>query len=273
MHFYPVHPTRAPSTRPGSRASKVSLQETDPYSGLSVSCYNFTLETMLDLQFASFNETKGYSNVQYFLLEMTAYTPELTQVLFEAERGQITFERHGVGLRIGIASWDVGFSTASNVVAVAAAASVKSAKTMMSVQTFGGDALDNLKYVRDLKLLAGLDADAMRLIAGAAGEVADKFKEGGLETTVLHAASLGVGIPTRQAAAMSMQFVNERIYRGDSLLEALAGSLKDGSSIEKENLNPLICRAGYLGYGLRYESDTPDDARKDEAHTILTLGR
>jgi hypothetical protein len=74
---------------------------------------------------------------------MAACTPGVHSA--EIIGDNLLFVRKGVGFQVGVASWDVAFTAASNLAAVAASGSVKSAKANIYVQAFGGDAITSLK--------------------------------------------------------------------------------------------------------------------------------
>jgi hypothetical protein len=84
---------------------------------------------------------------------------------------------------------------------------------------------------------------------------------------------VAVGVNSRVATAASMQYVNEQVYARRALVDALAWSLQRGSQFEKEMVSPLLCEAGYAGYGIRTVASQPSQEQADAANTILTLGR
>src|ERR1700734_4135173 len=129
LSWRPIHPKNSPLLNISD--SEVRFAEASVYSGLAVTCYHFGLDVMLDLSFP-FGDTKGKTDVQYFVLEMSAYTPGAYSAELIGER--LFFVRRGVGFRVGVASWDVSFSAASNLAAVAASGAVKTAKTNIYVQ-------------------------------------------------------------------------------------------------------------------------------------------
>src|SRR5690348_7977737 len=99
------------------RAERI-IQDTPIFEGVSLTTSYVDVSTMIKLGFG-FGSLSGKSNLSCFLLQIACYTNLITTT---SGRGDLTLERHGVALRIGVASWDVSFNTAFNLAAVAASA-------------------------------------------------------------------------------------------------------------------------------------------------------
>ena len=270
MRWQPIHPSDSPANTGLGEIAPVQLQERDPYTGLSLSCYNFTLSTMISLKFP-FGNTQGKADAHYFLLEIACYQSGIHSVTYED--GRVDFMRKGIGIRVGIACWDVSFEAASNLAAVAASVAIKGAKSQMVVQALGGEAIEKLNAFKQLKLLSGLTPEAMSVIGSASGEVVDLFvKDPNIEPVDLRIAPLGVGAAGQVAAALSMQFANEQVYRGNNINRALELFTKRASDNERKYFHPVVARAVYAAYGIR-DVDNPSQNQRDEARRILLLGR
>jgi hypothetical protein len=272
LRFRPVHPNRSPSLAPDSVVSKVTLQSgIGLYSGLSVSCTNFKLEAMLELQF-DFARFRANTDVQYFVVEMACYTPELLSV--RARDGRISFIRKGVGFRIGVASWDVSMESAANLGAVAASVAIKGASSAHEVQTFGGNAIASLKSLREIQTLVELTPDTLKELAIAGSKVADLFaSDPNLTPAEMEAAQLDVADKGPVSAALSMQFATESVYRKYSFLDAIDRAAEKATDDEKAHLNSTIVRAAYVEFGIDGPTEKPTDKEKQIADKILFLGR
>ena len=270
LSWEPVHPSKSPFN--GVDPKEVQFTPSGGYDGLSVSCYHFGLNVMLDLEFP-FGETKGNTNVQYFMLEVAAYEAGVHSA--EIISGRLFFKRRGVGFRVGVASWDVEFTAAASLAAVAASGSVKSAKTNIDVQAFGGDAIESLKIFERLHTMDGLSPETLRAIAMAGEDVADVLGSGEeLQPKDLQVANVEVGVTEGwPEVAYSMQFAVESIYRGKSLLKAYRDFINHDDKEQRKLFNSLLPRAAYVDFGLINENQDPTEEDKKEAGLILVLGR
>jgi hypothetical protein len=270
LAWQPIHPDK--SRLLNANESDVRFAAAPVYSGLAVTCYHFGLDVMLDLQFP-FGNTKGKTNVQYFVLEMAAYTPGVYSA--EVIGGRLFFLRKGVGFRVGVASWDVAFTAASNLASVAASGAVKTAKTNINVQAFGGDAITTLKIFERIQTMGGLSPETLRAIAMAGEEVADVMSSGEqMDPKELLVANVDVGVTGGwMEVAYSLQFAVESIFRRKSLLTAYQSFAKKNDSKQRELFNLLIPRAAYVDFGLVNEAKEPTEKDKTEAELILKYGR
>lgn len=266
----PIHPNNSPLLNVSDAA--VRFAEIPVYSGLAVTCYHFGLDVMLDLSFP-FGETKGKTDVQYFVLEMAAYTPGVHSAEIIGER--LFFVRKGVGFRVGVASWDVAFSAASNLAAVAASGAVKAAKTNIYVQAFGGDAITTLRIFERIQTMGGLSPETLKAIAMAGEEVSDVMSSGEpLEPKDMLVANVDIGATGGwMETAYSLQFAVESIYRGKSLLTAYQSFARNSDQQQRELFNSVIPHAAYIDFGLINQAEEPTQKERDEAGLILTYGR
>jgi hypothetical protein len=272
LHFKPIHPSRSPSLRVGSTLRPIALQTgIGLYSGLSVNCTNYSLEAMIDLEFP-FGKFRSNTNVQFFVLEMACYTPELFSVT--EDKGKISFVRKGVGFRIGVASWKVEMKAAANLAAVAASASLDAGENALIIQVFGGNAIKELDALRDVEKLGSITPESLRDLAIAGGKIADLLRsDPNLHPADLQSAELDATEQGPIAAAVSMQFATESIYRRKIFLDALDGAVRSAPAAEKPKLNIMIARAAYDEFGIRREVDKPDNDQYEMARKILFLGR
>ncbi len=272
LQFKPSHPSRSPSLRSNAMVRPIALQPgLGLYTGLSVNCCNFSLQAMLDLEF-SFGKFRNNTNVQFFVLEMVCYIPELFSVTEQG--GKISFIRKGVGFRIGVASWNVEMKAAANLAAVAASAALNVAETALEVQTFGGNAISMLEALRSVEKLGLITPDSLRDLAIAGGKLSDILNtDPDLRPAELQAADLDVTYQDTTAAALSMQCATESIFRSLCYLDALDEAATRAPAEEKRRLNPVIIRAAYEEFGIHRETDRPDTQQHDFAKKVLFLGR
>lgn len=258
-----------PDTHAAERAARGEriIQDIPIFEGVSLTTSLIDLTTAIKLGF-KFGTYSHNANLTCFLLQIACYTNLVT---VSTDRSGLSLERHGVALRIGVASWGVDFSTAFSLSNVAASAELHSTGTATHVIVCG-QALNTLKIVGRLGNYLTLDREMVTAIGEAVSQVGDLYieKRDSLDPQPLIVAPLQVTAFTPKNAALSMHLALESIWRQKSVIQTLNDIAGDS---RYTTVDPTTIRCVYRDLGILDDSLAPTDQDKALAQNILDEGR